>query len=91
MGTKLTGIQLTGTTTKFLAPPLSALMLMAAVLFSPVATAAPKCTNVSPQTTRCDTLGSTSIYTSPPPMDFGWPGWTYGYGWGGPGLVIGFG
>lgn len=74
-------------------PPLTALVLSAAVLFSPAALAAPDCTNVSPQTTRCSTNGSTSIYTSPPPLDYGWPGWGYGwgYGWGGSGLIIGFG
>jgi hypothetical protein len=72
-------------------PPLAALALSAAVLFSPTAAAQPDCTNVSPQTTRCSTNGSTSIYTSPPPVNNGWPGWGYGYGWGGPGLIIGLG
>lgn len=81
------------TSSPFFAPPLTALALSAAVLFSPVAQAAPDCTNVSPRTTQCRTNGSTSIYTSPPPLDYGWPGWGYGwgYGWGGSGLIIGFG
>lgn len=74
-----------------LVPPLAALGLSAAVLFSPTASAAPECTNISPQTTQCSTTGgSNRITTSPPNTNYGtWPGWTYGYY--GPGYIINFG
>jgi hypothetical protein len=73
-----------------IAPPLTALALSAAVLFSPTAAALPQCVNVSPQTTQCETRGSAQITTTPPPMNYGW-GWGWGWGWDGPGFVFGFG
>ena len=45
--------------------------------------AAPQCTNTGPNTTLCQTNGSTQIVTTPAPIS-GSPGW--GWGWG-----IGFG
>lgn len=78
------------TTTQLFAPPLTALALSAAVLFSPTAAALPNCVNVSPQTTQCETRGSAQITTTPPPMNYGW-GWGWGWGWGGPGFVFGIG
>jgi hypothetical protein len=58
----------------------------AAVATAPVAAAAPQCTTVAPNTTQCETNGSTSIVTSPQQNGFygGWPWW-------GGGLVIGIG
>lgn len=52
-----------------------------ALLAAPVSAAAPRCTNVSPQTTQCQTNGSTQIVTSPPPISYGpWYGWGIGLG-----------
>ena len=58
----------------------------AAIATAPVAAAAPKCTTVAPNTTQCETNGSTAITTSPQQNGFygGWPWW-------GGGLVIGIG
>ena len=39
-----------------------------AILTAPAGSAAPKCTNTSPNTTQCQTNGSTQIITSPPAM-----------------------
>ena len=56
----------------------------AAIALAPVASAQPKCTTTAPNTTQCQTNGSTQIVTSPQQNNnWGWP-------WGG-GLVIGFG
>jgi len=54
----------------------------AAIAVAPVAAAAPQCTNTGPNTTQCETNGSSQIVTSPPPNN------NYGY-WGFP--IIGFG
>ncbi|MDT7766227.1 MAG: hypothetical protein QOC63_5647 [Mycobacterium sp.] len=56
-----------------------------AVMAAPVAEAAPQCTSVGPNTTQCETNGSSQIITSPPLQNnyWGWP-------WGG-GLIIGLG
>ena len=54
----------------------------AAIAVAPVAEAAPQCTNTGPNTTQCETNGSSQIVTSPPPNN------NYGY-WGFP--IIGFG
>ncbi|CAN5218712.1 hypothetical protein BH11ACT7_BH11ACT7_24810 [soil metagenome] len=80
------------TSSLFLVPPLTALGVSAAVLFSPTAGALPQCQNISPQTTQCSTVGgSNRITTSPPATNYGtWPGWTYGY-WGSPGYIVDFG
>jgi len=58
----------------------------AAIAMAPVAAAAPQCTTVAPNTTQCQTNGSSSIVTSPQQNNF-YGGWPY---WGG-GLVIGLG
>ena len=70
----------------YVPPLLAAAGLAAALLTTPVAAALPKCTNTGPNTTQCQTAGSTQIVTSPPPNNFPWGGWP----WGG-GLVIGIG
>jgi hypothetical protein len=48
-----------------------------AVALAPVAQARPECTQTGPNTTLCTTNGSSSITTSPPPMQGpnygGWP------------------
>ncbi|QRY51570.1 hypothetical protein [Mycolicibacterium septicum] len=53
-----------------------------AILTAPAGSAAPKCTNVSPNTTQCQTNGSTQIITSPPAMrNYGpWYGPMFGFG-----------
>jgi hypothetical protein len=64
---------------------LAAAGISAALATTPVATAAPKCTTVAPNTTQCETNGSAQIVTSPQLQNNygGWP-------WGG-GLIIGIG
>ncbi|AWT56420.1 MULTISPECIES: hypothetical protein [Mycolicibacterium] len=58
-----------------------------ALLAAPVSAAAPQCTNVSPNTTQCQTNGSTQIVTSPPAINYGpWYGWGFGLG----GIAIGW-
>jgi hypothetical protein len=52
----------------------------ASVLIAPAAAAAPpECTNVAPNTTQCETNGSSQIVTSPPANNNFW-GWPYGGG-----------
>jgi hypothetical protein len=58
----------------------------AAIAMAPVAAAAPQCTSVGPNTTQCQTNGSSSIVTSPQHS-----GYYGGFGPYGGGLVIGFG
>ncbi|MGV0793179.1 hypothetical protein [Mycolicibacterium sp. XJ1819] len=53
------------------------------IVSAPVAAPTPQCTNISPNTTQCQTNGSAQIVTSPPVVD-SWVGWPW---WGG-GLVI---
>lgn len=76
---------------KVSAPPLSVVVLSAAVLFSPAAAAQPQCGNISPQTTQCTTSGgSHQIVTTPPAMGQPtWPGFTYRY-WDYPNYIIEF-
>lgn len=57
-----------------------------AVALAPAAAATPECIHTGPNTTQCQTNGSSQIVTSPPPISNG--GW--GPYWGG-GLVIGLG
>ncbi|MDV3134093.1 hypothetical protein [Mycobacterium sp. 29Ha] len=57
------------------------------VALAPAAAAAPECVNTGPNTTQCQTNGSSQIVTSPPPISNG-GGW--GPYWGG-GLVIDLG
>jgi hypothetical protein len=69
-----------------LTPLLAAAGVSAAVAMAPVAAAAPECTTVGPNTTQCETNGSSQIVTSPQ-QNNNWGGWPW---WGG-GLVIGIG
>jgi hypothetical protein len=66
-------------------PLLAAAGACAAIALAPVGAAQPQCTTVAPNTTQCQTNGSSAIVTSPQLQNNygGWP-------WGG-GLVIGFG
>ncbi|OMC41726.1 hypothetical protein A5740_21740 [Mycobacterium sp. GA-1841] len=41
-----------------------------AMAITPIAAAAPTCTDLAPLTTQCQTGGSTQIVTSPPAMDY---------------------
>jgi hypothetical protein len=70
-----------------LAPLLAATGACAAVALAPIAAAMPQCTTTAPNTTQCQTNGSTAIVTSPQQNNWygGWP-W-----WGGGGIVIGLG
>jgi hypothetical protein len=68
-----------------LTPFLAAAGACAAIALAPVAAAQPQCTTVAPNTTQCQTNGSSQIVTSPQQNNY-WGGWP----WGG-GLVIGFG
>lgn len=74
------------TQARYLSTLFAAAGACAAIAIAPVAAAAPHCTTVAPNTTQCETNGSTSISTSPQQNNFygGWPWW-------GGGLVIGFG
>jgi hypothetical protein len=56
------------------------------ILMAPVAAAVPECINTGPNTTQCQTGGSTQIVTSPPVNNNFWGGWP----WGG-GLIVGIG
>ncbi|MCV7280735.1 hypothetical protein H7J88_13885 [Mycolicibacterium flavescens] len=71
----------------YAAPVLAVGAIGAALFASPIAAAAPQCANVGPNTTQCQTNGSSQIVTSPSvqtgPYWGGWP-------WGG-GLVINLG
>ena len=70
---------------RYLTPFFAAAGVCAAVSIAPVAAAAPQCTNVGPNTTQCQTNGSSQIITSPPVNN-----WYGGWPWGG-GIVIGLG
>jgi hypothetical protein len=74
-----------GIKTRYLTTPLAAAAVGVAVWAAPVATARPECINTGPNTTQCQTGGSTQIVTTPPAMNFPWWGWPFG------GFVIGFG
>jgi hypothetical protein len=76
------------TRTRYLATLLAATGVSAAVAAAPIAAGAPQCTNTGPNTTVCQTNGSSQIVTSPPPNNnypyWGFPiiafgGW--GFGW----------
>lgn len=72
---------------RYLTPLFAAVGVCASVLVAPVAAAAPECINTGPNTTQCQTNGSSQIVTSPPPINnWGWGPW-----WGGGGFVIGLG
>ena len=63
----------------------AAVAVFASVAPTPEAAAQPECTQTGPNTTQCQTRGSTQIVTTPPVIDYPWYGWPYG------GIVIGFG
>ena len=69
----------------YLTTLLAAAGVSAAIAIAPVAGAAPQCTNTGPNTTMCQTNGSSQIVTSPPQNN-----WYGGWPWGG-GIVIGLG
>jgi hypothetical protein len=70
-----------------LTPILAAAGVCAAIAMAPVAAAQPRCTTTAPNTTQCQTNGSTQIVTSPQ-QNNNWGGWPW---WGGGGIVIGLG
>jgi hypothetical protein len=75
------------TQARYLTTLLAAAGVSAAIAVAPVAVAAPpQCTNTGPNTTVCQTNGSSQIVTSPP-INNNWYG---GWPWGG-GVVIGLG
>ena len=53
-----------------------------AALSAEPAAATPTCINTGPNTTMCQTNGSTQIVTTPPATNFS-PGWGWGIGLGG--------
>jgi hypothetical protein len=59
----------------------------AAILTALPAEAAPTCTNTGPNTTMCQTNGSTQIVTTPPATNF-FPGWGWGWGLGGFSIIF---
>jgi hypothetical protein len=58
----------------------------ASLASAPLAPAAPNCTSTGPNTTQCQTNGSSQIVTSPPANNY-WGGWPF---WSG-GLVLNLG
>jgi hypothetical protein len=72
---------------RILTPLLAAAGASAAIALAPVAAATPQCTTTAPNTTQCQTNGSTQIVTSPQVQN-NWGGWPW---WGGGGIVIGLG
>ncbi len=76
--------------TRYLTMLLASAGVVAAVAMAPVSAAAPRCTNTGPNTTQCETNGSTQIVTSPPPNNF-YPYWGFPIiGFGGIGIGIGW-
>jgi hypothetical protein len=71
---------------RYFAPVFAAAGICASVFMTPVAAAAPLCTNTGPYTTQCQTNGSSQIVTSPPQNNY-WGGWPF---WGG-GIVLNLG
>jgi hypothetical protein len=57
-----------------------------AIAIGPVAAATPQCTNIAPNTTQCQTNGSSQIVTSPQVTNNYW-----GYPWWGGGISISLG
>lgn len=59
----------------------------AAIISAPAGLAAPHCTTTAPNTTQCQTGGSTAIVTSPRATNYGpWYGPMFGFG----GVFIGW-
>ncbi|MCT7657462.1 hypothetical protein [Mycobacterium deserti] len=52
----------------------------AAVIMAPPAAGAPECTSIAPNTTQCETNGSSQIVTSPSITTGPYWGWPYGGG-----------
>lgn len=71
---------------RYAAPFLAAGGIGAWSLVAPIAGAAPECINIAPNTTQCQTNGSSQIVTSPSVQTSPYWGWPYGGG-----LVIGLG
>ncbi|OBG89071.1 hypothetical protein A5698_23500 [Mycobacterium sp. E136] len=71
---------------RYAATLLAASGVCAFSLVAPIAGAAPECTNIGPNTTQCQTNGSSQIVTSPSVQTSPYWGWPYGGG-----LVIGLG
>ncbi|MGE2722307.1 hypothetical protein [Mycolicibacterium celeriflavum] len=71
---------------RWLPPLLAAGGVGVCALVTPIAGAAPECSNVAPNTTQCQTNGSSQIVTSPSVQTSPYWGWPYGGG-----LVIGLG
>jgi hypothetical protein len=71
--------------TRYLTPLFATVGACAAILMAPVAAGTPQCTNVGPNTTQCQTNGSSQIVTSPQVTN------NWGFPWWGGGLVIGLG
>ncbi|KUI40918.1 hypothetical protein AU198_16480 [Mycobacterium sp. GA-1199] len=71
---------------RYLTATLAAGVIGVLTLVAPVAGAAPQCTNIAPNTTQCQTNGSSQIVTSPSVQTSPYWGWP----WGG-GLIIGLG
>jgi hypothetical protein len=75
---------------RYLTPFLAAAGVCLSVLAAPVAVAAPECINTGPNTTQCESNGSTQIVTSPPVYNYypygGFPFLGFGFG----GFGIGF-
>jgi hypothetical protein len=73
---------------RYFSPLLGAAGVCACVVMAPVAVAAPECVNTGPNTTQCESNGSTQIVTSPPVINnypyWGWP--VIGVGFGGFGI-----
>jgi hypothetical protein len=73
--------------TRYAAPLFAAGGIVVALFAAPVAAAAPQCVTTAPNTTQCQTNGSSQIVTSPSiTTDPYWAGWP----WGG-GIVISLG
>ncbi|MCV7237490.1 hypothetical protein H7J70_05200 [Mycolicibacterium celeriflavum] len=61
-----------------LVPLLAAGGIGASALTAPTAAATPECTHIAPNTTQCDTNGSSQIVTSPSVQTGPYRGWAWG-------------
>ena len=69
---------------RHLTPFFAAAGVCVSVMTAPTAAATPECINTGPNTTQCESNGSTQIVTSPPANNY------YPY-WGWPVIGVGFG
>lgn len=60
-------------TTQYTALLVAVIGVSAAVAVAPPAGAVPHCTTTAPNTTQCETNGSTQIVTSPPQNNYPYP------------------